>query len=183
MIELIATGTIEQIEDNRINRDDGHDSIYGRVSTIETIEVDIDLEFAQGHVNLEGYSPSAYDRPIQECIGRFFYDQIDRPQQDIRFVENTWEIKLQGENYDWIQQAHRYVTERPDMSIREALAYFKQWSETKTETIETAIEVVENQVEHATTEVGELSDTEWMELEESLNGLLNVSIPVSYANE
>lgn len=183
MIELIASGPIEQIEDTKISRDDGHDSIYGRVSIIDRSTIEIDLEFEQGHVNLEGYAPSASSWSVSECIGRFIREGIDDNLAQFELIDNDWTVELRGEIYDWIQQAHRYVTERPDMSIHSALGYFKTWDETKSSTIESARGIVERRVEHGTKNVGELSNTEWVELEESLNGLTNVSIPESYSDE
>lgn len=179
MIELIASGEIESRgTGSGIDCRDGHDPVCGSVSVTTRREVSVDVEFPQGHVNLEGYAPSAGDRIAREAIGHWVEQSVD--VADFEMVGSTWDVRLDGNWWDWVQQAHRYVVERPDLSLLGALNRFMQWDETDSRALDTAATKVPTERVTAT-EVGDLPDDEWDELRTVLNGLGNVQIPESYA--
>lgn len=184
MIEIIAEGPIEiEIENPRIDRLDGWDPIVGRVDVIETRRARIDIELPQGHVNLEGYAPSAYGSGgATESIGGFVRRAVDEP--NVRLVDDEWSVELAGEWFDWIQQADRYVVERPRMSIAAALSLFRSWDETSDRQLNKALDAVLNEIDDAEVPVRELDDDERDRMRSRLRGLgMYVDIPESYRPE
>lgn len=175
MIELIATGPVESVEDERIRKTDGHDSIHGTVSITRRTEAEIDLEFSQGHVNLEGYAPSVYgDRAMPLGSVQYHIPEGFEP------IADEWDVRLAGEWFDWVQQAHRYQTERPDRSLVGHLTLFSRWDETDGRSIDRALEEVEH-IPLSGKAPADMNDGEWDRLRRELNTLENVSIPESYS--
>lgn len=174
MIEIIAEGPVPIVtDDRRINRQDGHDRITGRSEVRDELTVFIDLELPQGHVNLEGFVLSPYSTNPWEIVGRYV-DIDDSCVDRDRIDRRDWSVDLRGEWWDWIQQAHRYQTERPTESIVSCLELFRSWDETDTSTLDLAIKRVENSTdvrELAAIQMGELTDTEYGKLRRRLNVL------------
>lgn len=183
MIELIAEGPVEVCKDGRFGpRKDGHDTIAGRVELTRTSEVRVDVEFEQGHVNLEGYVPSHVEWPVEECVGGFVSEAMDLPYGMLEYEDREWTIELRGEWWDWIQQAHRYMTERPRLSVLDALRLFRGWNETDDDTLGDAIANAKR-CSMAQYEAGELTQDDWVDLRTELNhGFEHVSIPESYSD-
>ena len=180
MIEIEARGPIKTHEEHRVDKDDGHDRIVGRVTTAETTEVEIDFELPQGHVNIEGFAPSRIDWPMREIFGRFIRDTVDG---NFEIVDREWETELTGDYWDWIQQAHRYQTERPYKSLIDCLELFSGWEETNTHAIDEAILQVDEETDYGHTEMGEMSDESWDHFRYQLNQIYEVEIPESYSND
>lgn len=180
MIEVIAEGPVYVEQDERIDRQSGHDRIAGRVTTTQEREVKVDLEFPQGYVNLEGYAPSQVSWPIEEIFGRY----IEFETNHVRIETREWDVSIEGEWFDWIQQAHRYQTERPDRSIVGCLQYFGVWDETSARTLKTAVQNAREYAgELADREMGQMDDDVYAELRRSLNEAEHVQIPESYTEE
>lgn len=159
MIELIASGPVRLVEDTDIRRRDGDDSIHGRVKVTRQVEVDIDLEFPQGHVNLEGFSPSGGDLPVREMVIPYVRGAMPDHGADIEHVsDDEWSVELWGEWWDWVQAAHRYQVERPRYSIVGILKFFRSWEETDSDTIELAISKVEQMTALASKPMKDLDD-------------------------
>jgi len=140
MIEVIAKGPVEVKQSERVKRSDGRDMIRGRVTMTHESVALIDLELESGHVNLEAFAPSATaDRRIGDTF--FWYiDELERQNgTTIEVVEKGWDVRLQGEWWDWIQAAARYQIERADMSLTGVLRLFKGWDETNDRQIKRAI--------------------------------------------
>lgn len=175
MIELVAQGPVETSTDEKVRKKSGHDDIYGRVTTTTRETVEIDLEFPQGYVNLEGYAPSSH-----HCVDPLGSVSAYVPDGS-EPIADEWDVALYGEWFDWVQQAHRYVTERPDESIVSCLETFKNWDETDSDTIGRAIDVATFETELATRLTGDLDAPELELLRAELNDLENVQIPESYS--
>lgn len=177
MIELVARGPVSIRSETRIDRQDGHDSIYGRVTTSRYPVIEIDLEFEQGHVNLEGYSTQ--HSSVEEALGGFLPDEVDSVPD-----RREWDIEMWGEWWDWVQQAHRYQTERPHYSIIDCLDLFRGWPETDSDTLTRAIEEVSEGTELGDVEMSNLSDSDKTRLRgelRSLNEYLKGMIKANYS--
>lgn len=187
MIELIAKGPVRVTEDHDVDKQDGWDPIHGTVRTTRELEVTVDLEFPQGHVNLEGYAPSSpgVDYALAESIGRYVSDAVDPPSRGggIRLVSDEWSVELAGEWFDWIQQAHRYQVERSDMSIVDCLRRFKSWEETSDRALDRAVVEADGATGLSTVEMGLMSDSDYERLSDVLNHIDGVRIPESYRPE
>lgn len=181
MIELTAEGPVTVCKDGDFGpRKDGHDTVWGAVELTRKTHVDIVVEFEQGHVNLEGYAPSHVGWPIDECIGGFVSEAMDLPYGMLNYEDREWDVKLRASYEDWIQQAHRYMTERPNMSLLNALNRFQSWDETDDDTLELA----KSEVAWADlSEYPPKSDVfDWDVLRVQLNELDHVEIPESYSD-
>lgn len=171
MIELIASGPVEIVEDVDVNRQDGWDPIRGSVRTTRELEVTVDLEFPQGHVNLEGFAASSSGGSFaQEIIERYVGEAVDPPSRGggIRVEPDRWDFELAGKWFDWVQAAHRYQVERPNMSIVGCLLLFKSWDETDDHDVEMAIQEARKASPLADVEVGEMSDESYQRLADGL---------------
>lgn len=180
MIEINASGPVKTYENSRIDWMDGIDPIVGTIITAETTEVKVDLELPQGHVNLEGFAPSRHDWTMRDVFGRYVRDTVDG---HFELVESEWNVEIDGNYWDWIQQAHRYNTERPEKSLIDCLGLFLGWEETRNNAIEEAILQVHEETDYGSTESGELSSEERSLLRYQLNQIYEVTIPGSYRND
>lgn len=185
MIELIASGPVHLANDTRVDRKDGHDRIRGRVTVSRELEVDLDLEFEQGHVNLEGYAPSYVDWPLKEILGPYIRGALDAPDREIEIPGDEWDVDLRGEWWDWVQQAHRYQTERPERSLLDCLTLFSRWDEVDNRSIERAKGKLDPaRVANSDVPLRDMDadDVSWMEGDlRGLNEYLEGTIKDSYA--
>lgn len=172
MIEIIARGPVRIRDDERIDYQSGWDTIHGRVTTVTEPVIEIDLEFDQGYVNLEGWSTQHF--PIDEIYDRFL------PDGTVEVPDREWDVEFRGEWWDWVQQAHRYQVERPGMTIADCLNIFRSWPETDDDVIDRALQEV-NDVLGANTPMGDLSDRQYARVTEDLAALHDsLRIPESY---
>jgi len=178
MIELRATGPVQFRVSNDFDYEDGHDRIVGNAEFDRTSDAVVEVEFTNGHVNLEAFVPSNIGEPVLTCLEQFVSDlPFSENTTEWFLLEEQWDVVLYGEWRDWIQQADRWISERPDRSLVSALERFKRWDETKTTTLETAI-VKLDYVDGAETPIGELTTGEYAGMCVQLNELgVSVDIP------
>lgn len=127
MVIVEATGPVEQVEQMRDTptRTDGSDKLYQSVKLVDRREMRLSVEFPDGYVNLEGYSNDRMGMGLRETsISHYVPDgwQIVDPDE--------WTLEINGNMREWVIQAKRYIEERPDMSIEDALRAFESWEET-----------------------------------------------------
>ena len=123
IVEYDAEAT-EYRELDRENRRDGRDRTKKVVKTAHDIDVHVEYEFPHGHVNLEAFCPSRAPDVVAENVQ---YDLPENIEVDTRTLETVVSTSADG----WIQQARRWVSERPDTTAIEALEMFAGYDETR----------------------------------------------------
>ena len=123
IVEYDAEATeYREIESER--RRDGRDQTKKVVKTATDVDVHIEHEFPSGHVNLEAYCPSRAPDVVAENV------QYDLPE-NIEVHVRTLETTVHGSADEWIRQARRWISERPNTSAIEALEMFAGYDETR----------------------------------------------------
>lgn len=122
IVEYDAEAT-EYREIDRERKRDGRERTKKVVKTAHDIDVHIEHEFPVGHVNLEAYFPSRCPDVVAENVQ---YDLPENIEVDTRTLETVIHASAEG----WIQQARRWITERPNTSAIEALEMFGGYDET-----------------------------------------------------
>jgi len=138
MLEITASGPIEQTEEYRNQGEDGRDPYQGSATLTRRPHLRCTLELPNGHVNLEGFAPSSYGGTdpgwslsrIARCSGH------DLAESEADAVADQWTVTIRGEWWDWLDAAHRYGDERPGETAYDHLTRFSRWDETETRTFE-----------------------------------------------
>lgn len=126
MVEINVRGPVEKRTRTDSGKyQDGSDTEYRSVQLVERAEVDICIEFPDGHVNLEGYSPARMGMGLEETS---LYRYV--PEGWAIVDQDDWDVSIDGTMREWVIQARRYIQERPDMSVEDALRAFEAWEET-----------------------------------------------------
>lgn len=162
MIEVVLTGTVQLAKTYRENGSDGH-AEYSLANTVKrTVEVSATKEFHHGYVNLEGYVLSRHWLRSEDALHQFGIPENDAIE-DWRILEDSadLEVEMRGEAWDWIEQAVRYVTERPALSVIDALEQFRSWDETDADVINRADSTARSATAAVNTESGSFSDGSW----------------------
>lgn len=139
MIEIIAEMDVIRRETaQRVDRMDGADKIHGSttIERRETVTVDLELHGrdgqGSGHVNMESWAPSDY-RGRVDAFARF----VDLGRDDEIVGAD---VRMGGSAEEWIEAADRWISERPDKSVGDALEMFKGWDETSDRDLDRALE-------------------------------------------
>jgi len=134
-VEYDATATVTEVDEYE-NVRDGHDKKEKRLQMTSERRVLLKYEFPTGYVNLEGYAPRYTPEYVHERI------EHDTPD-NAKVQYDTLEATIYGNSDEWITQARRYIAERPDMDVLDALNLFLGWDCTESYGVERAIAEVE----------------------------------------
>ena len=161
MIEITVNGTVEAEATHRDRGQDGR-ADYAVENTL-ALEVGVSArkEFPEGYVNLEGYVLSEHWTTAEDLFLSFEFRE--NPALDgFNLLTDTADLSVafHGGIHDWIQQAVRYVTERPNLSVVRALQKFERWDETDSNALAEAKQIA-GQVECTDHPVGGLDTAEY----------------------
>lgn len=178
------SGTVTVAQSHKTDGYGGHDQYFTANTVKKTVEASASIEFPYGHVNIEGYVLSKYYNDEYDMLLSFCVDE-NPALEDWRILEDATDlsVELYGEWWDWIQQAHRYQTERPSKSILDCLSQFRSWEETNDDALHGAINRAKEATGLVKTDCRDLSDRDHETLRDALNDLENVEIPESYARD
>lgn len=164
MIDVQLDGTVEASARHRDSGQDGR-ADYA-VENILSVEVSITArkEFPHGYVNLEGYVLSRHWTTERDLIHAFEVDQ-NEALEDFEIDPATADLSVEigGDGWSWVEQAVRYVTERPNKSVLDALQQFKSWDETNGRELDKAIARSEDKP-YTDEPAGGLTQREWNEM-------------------
>lgn len=164
MIELLLTGTVEVESSYSHSGSDGRADYTVENTLRQTVEVEARKEFPDGYVNLEGYVLSAYHTTENDMLHSFHVPD-NEGLDNWKILEDSadLEVEMHGDKFDWLDQALRYISERPNLSVVGALEKFKGWDETDGDTLDGAIRMAQR-VDNADTPTGGLSTEEYRQL-------------------
>lgn len=126
-VEYQIDGTIREQIRNETRRD-GRDKVGESVVMTDERSFELYYEFPTGHVNLEGYCPSRVPDTVAENVEA----EINRSyggNGEIETDTRTLETTVAGGEDEWIKQARRWISERPDHTVESALEYFASFCE------------------------------------------------------
>jgi len=161
VITIRVNGTVEAQASHRDSGQDGR-AEYAVENTLGlTVEVSARKEFTEGYVNLEGYVLSEHWTTEEDLFYSFEFGQ-NRALDGFTLLTHTADltVSFHGGRYDWVQQAVRYVTERPNLSVVGALQKFQRWDETDNDVLTEAKQIAEA-VDHTDHPVGGLGTGEY----------------------
>lgn len=161
MIQIKLQGSVRVYSEHTESGEDGRASYETINSVRQTVEIEAIKTFENGYVNLEGYVLSEHWTTERDMVNSFAIPDnpaldgftLDRDSADL-------EIEMVGDKWDWIQQAVKYLTERPDRCLIGVLDKFLHWEETDNETIGEA-QSTAAEAKHVTEDVGGLDSGEW----------------------
>lgn len=120
MVEIVAQGRISRSITHREMRD----GMTVWSTNVEERAAEIRIELPNGYVNLEGLMPSVMEGFSDTTLEGY----ADFPE-GFECIPETWEVHVWGSVAEWTKAAETYVTERPNMSVSEALTLFGKWPE------------------------------------------------------
>lgn len=173
MVEILLTGSATVVRDHTSRGENGK-AEYAIENRIETdIDITARKEYPDGYVNLEGYVLSEHWATTEDLLRSFDIEAnpafegwtIDTDSADV-------EVSMHGGPAVWLQQAVCYVSERPNLSIMEALQRFASWDETADGGVERAIQKIESTL-HANDPVGGLTDDEYRSLVSAVHNAIS----------
>lgn len=161
MITIRVNGTVEAEATHRDRGQDGRADYAVENTLALTVDVSARKEFPEGYVNLEGYVLSEHWTTVEDLFHSFEF-RANPALDGFDLLADTADLSVafNGGVHDWIQQAVRYVTERPNLSVVETLQNFKRWDGTDTDVLTEATRTAE-QADHTNRPVGGLDAREY----------------------
>jgi len=161
VITIHVNGTVEAEATHRDRGKDGRADYVVENGIALEVGISARKEFPEGYVNLEGYVLSKHWTTEDDLFHSFEFRE--NPALDgFTLLTDTADLSVwfTGGVHDWIQQAVRYVTERPNLSVVGALGRFQGWDETDSDVLTEAKQIVE-EVDHTDHPVGGLGAGEY----------------------
>jgi len=131
-VEYTADGR-EREQTQKEEKTDGNDRKREVVHISRDVQVEVNIALAGGHVNLEGYAPCRAGDHVAEKVQHMAPENVEIDARSL-------DAHIHGSGDEWLQQARRYISERPGMDVFDALELFRGWGCTNSRAIDRAEE-------------------------------------------